>query len=292
MKRSFMAGLADEYIRRAHRISEKSVIIGLSDFNTDKNVYQIPKLLSFPRKVENKLYNGMQVFEMEPENGEDKVIMYIHGGGYINNFSVFHWIFLSSITNKGGYGFTAPNYPLLPKYTYKHSHEKMLDYYREYALTHDMNNVILAGDSAGGGFALALLQQVKELHLPLPSKVILISPFVDAKGANIELAAKDALVDFNAALRLGDAWANGADYTIPQISPLYGNLEGLPPINIYVGTYEILYDECVCLYNKLINAKNDVRIYIGEKMGHDFPLYPIPEGKIARKDIMDFIGKV
>lgn len=291
MKRSFMALFADKYIRRVHRITKKSVVKNLANFKKNKDNYIIPKLISFPRKIECKLYNNMQVFEMPCSEVNNKIIMYIHGGGYLYNFSTYHWKFLSDMAKNGGYGFTAANYPLLPRYTYKDSHQKIIEYYKEYSTKHNMKDVVIAGDSAGGGFVLALLEQIKELNLPLPGKAILISPFVDATKVSKKLSDKDSLVDCEAALMLGKAWANGDDLMLPQISPLYGNLTGLPPIDIYVGTYDILFDQCVEVYEKLKECGNNVRLHIGEEMGHVYPLYPIPEGKKARRIMIEFIEK-
>lgn len=290
MRRSFLAFIADYIIRIFTRISKKSVSKNLKDIKTNKDKYNIPKYINFKRKVKCNIYDGMQVFEMNPENKDNKTIMYIHGGGYLFNYSIFHWKLLKFFSKKG-LGFTTPNYPLLPKYTYKESFEKVLNYYKEYSKKNDMNKVILAGDSAGGGMALALIEKVKELNLPLPKKVILISPFVDVTGANKELNKKDAMVDYEATLLLAEAWSNGDDTKEPIISPIYGNLKDLPPIKIYVGTYEILYDQGKELYNKLKKEKNKTEIYITEKMGHVFPILPIPEAKKAKEDMINFIEK-
>ena len=291
MKRSLLLWLVDNYIKKVHRITKESVISDLANFKTNKDKYIIPKWLNFPRKIEFKFYNNMQVFEMASAQNDDKTIMYIHGGGYLHNFSIYHWMFLRDIVKKCGCGFTVANYPLLPKYTYQEAHKKMMDYYKEYSETHNMENVVIAGDSAGGGFVLALLEQIKDLNLPLPGKVILISPFVDVTNVNKNLADKDSLVDCEAALILGKAWSNGDNLLLPKISPLYGSLDGLPPIEIYVGTHEILFDQCIKLYQKLNKCGNDVSIHVGKNMGHVYPLYPILDGKKARKSMIEFINK-
>ncbi len=288
MRRSFMAIIADCIIRVFTRISKKSVSKYLKDTKTNKDNYKLPRYIRFPKKVKCKLYGNMQVFECESNN--DNTIMYIHGGGYLFNYSIFHWRLLKYFSKKG-YGFTTPNYPLLPKYSYKESFEKVLKYYEEYSKKYDMNKVILAGDSAGGGMALALVEKVKELNLPLPKKIILISPYVDVCGANKELNKKDAMVDYEATLLLAQAWSNGDNVKNPIISPLYGNLKGLPPIKIYVGTYEILYDQGISLYEKLKQEKNNTEIYIGEKMGHVFPIIPTKAAKKAKENMIKYIEK-
>lgn len=291
MKISFLAWIADKFIRKRMRISEEKVYAQLRDNKTDKSTYILPKSLKFPRKIEEKRYGKLQVFEMPPAKGKTKKIMYIHGGGYVQTFSYFHWVFLIKLCKKTGCGLTAPNYPLLPRYTYKESYKEVIDYYKEYIKNNDADNIILAGDSAGGGFCFSLLQQLRNQKLPLPGKTILISPFVDVQGANKKMSKKDAMVDYMATIMLGKAWANGDDLKSYEISPLYGNLQNLPPIEIYVGTLEVLHDQCIEVYKKLKSSGNDVKLYIGKNMGHDYPLLPIPEAKKAIDDMMKFINK-
>ena len=289
MGKSFMSWTVDKVIRKTVRITEKAVIHQLDDKKTDKRVYKIPKKIKELSNIVEKNYGDMQVFEWEPQKDCGKVIMYIHGGGYIQNFSLFHWTFLVNICKKTEYGFTAPNYPLLPSYTYKSSYAKVIEYYKEFSKNNDMKNVVLAGDSAGGGYCLSLLQQLRDLNLPLPGKVILISPFVDVAGANKELDKRDVVLDYNATIILGQAWADGDDVREWKISPLYGDLTNLPPIQIYVGTEEVLYDECIEAHKRLKEAGNQVDIYIGQNMGHDFPLQPIPEAKKAIEHMIEFM---
>lgn len=291
MKRSFMANLADKVVCRTHKFTIEKVSKCLSDFKTNKDNYKIPFFLKFPRKMKTNMYNDMQVFEMEPKSNSKKCIMYIHGGGYITNFSIFHWRFLINLSKKTGYGITAPNYPLLPKYTYKQSHEKVIKYYKQFSKKHDMKNVVIMGDSAGGGYVLALLQEIKKAKLPLPGKAILISPFVDAINVDKTLNDMDSVVQAEGAVLAGIAWAGGDKLSLPQISPTNGDLKGLPPIDIYIGTYEVLYKQCVEVAKKLKKAGNKGTIHIGEKMSHIYPILPIPEGEKAIEEIIDFIEK-
>ncbi|MBQ7136532.1 MAG: alpha/beta hydrolase [Bacilli bacterium] len=284
------AYIIDKIIRKFYRIDLKKTEKWLKDNKKNKDKYHIPYFLIFPRKMKTKKYEDMIYFEMFPKNN-NKTILYMHGGGYINNFLVLHWSFLIKLSKKGGYGVVAPNYPLLPKYSYRQSNNKMLSFYKYYSDNHDMKDVVLMGDSAGGGFALSLLIQAKRLNMPLPGKVVLISPFVDVIGGNKKLSDKDAIVDYDAVQLIGKAWADGGDPKKPEISPLYGDLDGLPPIDIYVGTNEILYDDNIKLYKKLKSAGNEVQIHIGKNLGHVYPIYPLPCARSSIKSIKNFIDK-
>ena len=291
MKRSFMTNITDIVAKKIKRYTIKSVTKKLNDFKKNKNNYKIPFFINISKKIKTKYYDGMKVFEMEPSKDKEKYIMYIHGGAYIDNFSLFHWLFLKKISKKTGCGITAPNYLLLPKYTYKYSHDKVLNYYKNFSKKHDIKNVVLIGDSAGGGFVLALLQEIKKAKLQLPGKVILISPFVDAINVDKSMNFKDSLVQAEAAVLAAIAWSGGDDLKLSQISPINGDLKGLPPIEIYLGTEEVLYKQCMNLYEKLKEENIDVTILVGNKMGHVYPILPIPEAKDAIKNIVEFIEK-
>ena len=230
--------------------------------------------------------NKMEVFESPGDGKSNLTFMYIHGGAYCHQFSKFHWKFLADIAERTGCAFSTPNYPLTPKFTWKEAHTMVIDYYKEFIKTHDMNKVIIGGDSAGGGFVLSLLQQVIELKLPLPIKMVLLSPYVDIEGA---VERDDSMLEINALLVFGKAWANDLPLNDPRVSPLYGNMKGLPKTCIWVGTWEILYEECIKACDKMKNSGVEVELHIGEKMGHVYPLYPIPEGENARKEIAKFI---
>lgn len=284
------AYIIDKIIRKFYRIDLKKTQKWLKDNKTNKYHYHIPFGLFFPRKIKTKKYKDMIFFEMSAK-GNNKTVFYVHGGGYINNFSFFHWNFLIKLSKKGGYGIVAPSYPLLPRYSHKESNRKMIGFYKYYSDNHEMRDVVLMGDSAGGGFALSLLIQAKKLGLPLPCKVVLISPYVDVIGGNKRLSHKDAIVDYDAVQLIGKAWSNGDDPRDPEISPLYGDLDGLPPIDIYVGTNEILYDDNIKLYKKLKSAGNEVKIHIGKNLGHVYPIYPLPCARSSIKSIKNFIDK-
>ena len=88
---------------------------------------------------------------------------------------------------------------------------------------------------------------------------------------------------------LGEDWANDIDPRDPMISPLYGNMNGLPPVDLFTGTWEVFYTDILNTYDNMKSAGVDVRLHVKEKMGHVYPLWPCPEGKEARKIISSII---
>ena len=105
----------------------------------------------------------MEIFE-STGNGKSKLIfMYIYGGAFCNQFSKFHWKFLADIAEQTGCSFTTLITHWLPNKHGKEEHSMVIDYYKEFIKTHNMNKAIIRGDIAGSGFVLSLLQQVIEL---------------------------------------------------------------------------------------------------------------------------------
>lgn len=290
MRRSLMAcciSILLRPIRMTVGQAKKSLL------NTEnKMYYEIPKGIKFPRKMEKRLYGGMEVFESPASEDSKTTLLYIHGGAYFANFLFYHWKFLSEVATKTGCAISAPNYPLTPNYSWKESHQMMMNFYKQFVKTHDMKKVIIGGDSAGGGYVVSLLQQAIDLGLPLPSKMFLLSPWVDVGGGDKSMDKKDAMIEYDALKVYGEAWAKGTSTKDPIVSPLYGDMHGLPTTGLWVGTWEVLFKDCMTLCDKLRATGVKVDLHIGEKMGHVFPLYPwMREAKQAKEEIMEFIEK-
>jgi len=255
----------------------------------DKSVVEIPADVKFPREVTQYKVGIMQVFESAPEDDAKPILLYIHGGAYVNNFSSRHWAAMAEWATRTGCGIVTPNYPLLFSYTAKDAHPLMLQLYRQLLGRFPAKRIIIAGDSAGGGFSLALAQELKADSIELPSRLILISPWVDVVGGDDTLQKYDTFLNLPVLRRVGTDWAGDMDVHDPMISPLYGDMQGLPPTDIYAGTWETLYTDNVTAYNKMKDAGVDVRLHVKEKMGHVYPLWPCPEGNAARKEIAEII---
>ena len=183
----------------------------------------------------------------------------------------------------------APNYPLLPLHTAAEAHPLMLRLYRDLLKGIPASRVLIMGDSAGGGFTLALAQQIRHDSLDLPRRLVLISPWVDVMGGDPSLQGRDNWLTIDVLQKYGTAWAGQMDVSDPVISPLYGDMEGLPPTDLFTGTWEVFYTDVCKTYDKMKAAGVDVRLHVAEKMGHVYPLWPSPEGRKARHEIAKII---
>ena len=259
---------------------------------TDKSTVEIPDGVKFPREVQEYRVGGMQVFEVAAKDASKPIVLYIHGGAYLNNFSSRHWIAMAEWAETTGCGIVTPNYPLLYRYTVKDAFPLMLQLYRQLQERFSAKRIIVMGDSAGGGFSLALAQELmKSDSLDLPSQLILISPWVDVVGGDDVLQKYDTFLNLEVLRLIGADWAGDIDAHDPMVSPFYGEMKGLPPTDLFTGTWETFYTDIVNTYNKMKSSGVDVRLHVKEKMGHVYPLWPCPEGKEARKMIADIIKR-
>lgn len=256
---------------------------------TDKSTVEIPADVLFPREMREYRVGDMQVFHMEPQDDAKPVVLYIHGGAYLHNLTPRHWAVIAEWATATGCGIVVPNYPLLYNSTASDAHPLMMQLYQQLIKQYPARRIIVMGDSAGGGFTLALAQEARNDSIDLPKHLVLISPWVDVLGGDDALQDKDTFLDAEVLRKVGADWAGEMDPRSPMISPLYGDMQGLPPTDLYAGTWEIFYPDIVETYNKMKAAGVDARLHVGEKMGHVYPLWPCPEGKKAHKEIADII---
>ena len=257
---------------------------------TDKSTVEIPDGVSFPREMRQYRVGHMQVFHMEPQDDSKPVVLYIHGGAYLNNFDELHWKAMAEWSEATGCGIVTPNYPLLYRYTAVDAHPLMLQLYRQLLGQYPSKRLIIMGDSAGGGFTLALTQQVGSSDsLELPARLVLISPWVDVLGGDDTLQEHDTFLNAEVLRKVGADWADKLDPRDPIVSPLYGDMQSLPPTDLFTGTWEIFYTDIVKTHDKMKAAGVDARLHVAKKMGHVYPLWPCPEGSTARKEIAKLI---
>lgn len=254
------------------------------------------------------LWVGQRVWEAELEgmqyfvwndgfSPKQQVILYLHGGGYVNPPTIFHYRMLGKLARKTGAKVYFPNYPKLPDFQFEQSYEKVIALYR-YSLesVESSEQVVLMGDSAGGGFALGLAMAIREKQLPQAGALLLLSPWLDVATRNPEIKAYESVDPQLSAFGLygiGLAWA-GLEEKLrhPWVSPLFGSLEGLPPISLFVGTHEIFYPDNLKLHQRLEEEGLQHQFIVGEKMNHVYVIFPTPEGRRAIEQLAQFIEKL
>ena len=256
---------------------------------TDKSTVEIPDGISFPREMRQYKVGTMQVFHMEPQDDSKPIVLYIHGGAYLHNFTEPHWKAIAEWAQTTGCGIVTPNYPLLYCYTAKDAHPLMMQLYKQLIEKYTAKRIIIMGDSAGGGFTLALAQEARNDSIDMPARLVLISPWVDVLGGDDALQENDTFLDAEVLRKVGADWAGDIDPRDPIISPLYGDMKGLPPTHLFTGTWEIFYTDIVKTHEKMKAAGVDAQLHVAPKMGNVYPIWPCPEGTKARQEIAQII---
>jgi acetyl esterase/lipase len=240
--------------------------------------------------------NGMNAVWIDsPEADSQKVILYLHGGGYMEGSLSSHQDLAMRIGKASKARILLIDYRLAPENPFPAALNDAVSAYEWLIENQDIpsSHVIIAGDSAGGGLTIATLLRLKELAKPLPSAAICLSPWTDLamEGDSIKANSNQdkflKLYDllFMASLYIQDKYPKN-----PLISPLYGDLSDLPPLFIQVGSLEILLDDAARLAKKAERAGVDVKLDVWDDMIHVFQAFAdwAPEGEEAIKKIGQF----
>ena len=241
-----------------------------------------------PEGVAAAEWGGLRAFALNPEGGAFTVL-YLHGGAYVNGFNAHQWRFLKRLQAATGCEIVAPDYHLIPFGDCERAYADLTAFCIDWRSAHPDRRLLLMGDSAGGGLALGLAQALTARGEALPERLILLSPWVDVSMDNPEVAD---LVPVEPLLHLdlmrvhGRRWAGALDVRDPRVSPLYGDMRGLPPVTLYCGTRELLWPDIRLCRDKLEAAGVDVALRVGRGLNHDYPLMPIPEAEDAFREIL------
>jgi len=228
---------------------------------------------------------------------EDKILLYMHGGAFLSGSSKTHRPFVSKIAYLSRTCALSINYRLAPENPFPAGLDDCITAYRWLLQSGFLpEKIIVAGDSSGGNLALAMLIALRDGGFPLPAAAIGISPNTDLtlSGASYSTRASVDLFFGRAATKIQTVIRNYVgdfDPKHPLISPLYAELNGLPPLLLHVGDHEILLDDAVQFADRAKKAGVNVSFTVWPEMIHDFQLSEtfIPEAHDAIAEIVHFI---
>lgn len=228
---------------------------------------------------------------------KDKVMLYLHGGGYVFGSCNTYRSFMTKLVAETNVTALIINYRLAPECPYPAALDDAVFTY-QWLLSRGVEpkNIIIAGDSAGGGLVFSTLLAIRDRKIPLPAAAVVMSPWTDLTFSGETVQTKKDVEDFipeGCIETFGAYYSKGSDPADPYISPLFGDLEGLPPIMIHVGENEILLDDSVRFAEKAVRAGVDCKIKIWSDMFHCFPLMTpaFPEAVQGVKEIAQFTKK-
>lgn len=252
-----------------------------------------------PPGVEAKptVIEGIKAEWLVPAGADpEKLIFYIHGGGYVSGSCSDHRSFVSKFASFTGVSNLIFEYRLAPEHKYPAAVEDSVKVYKWLlASGFKPENIIIAGESAGGGLTLATLLYLKDKNIPLPKAGVAISPWTDlsCQGQSYKTKNKVSPAPLNSWHVFAQHYAGEASITNPYISPLFGDLKGLPPLFINAGMDDELFDDGRAFAEKARVAGVDITFRAGEKMLHCYPLLApmFPEATEAMSEITAFIKK-
>ena len=220
-------------------------------------------------------------------------ILYCHGGGYSTGSRVYARTLTTKLAMSTSMDVLSFDYRLAPEHPYPAATEDAMKVWNYLMLLgYGARDVILAGDSAGGNLALSLALQLKAQKRLLPRGLILMSPWTDltASGQSHETkAAIDPVLNAGYLAEMTGNYAAEEKLNDPFISPLFGDYEGFPPVYIQVGENEVLLDDSVMLYRKLLHANVSVRLDRFPGMWHVFQMSPFKTAYEAMDKNAEFI---
>lgn len=243
---------------------------------------------------------GVSFEVIRPENPNNRVILMLHGGGYVgklidlyNNFTIYY-----SEAN-GGSTVVSLDYKTAQEYTYMDTISDVI-YVYQWLLDsgYEPENIVITGDSAGGGLALASVLYMRDHDISLPGGIITISAWTNLAGTSESYQSKkgkDPYFSDNNILKMAaEMYVKEEDATNPYISPYYGDFTGFPPVLMQVGSYEMLYNDSKDIVERAVSNGASFTFEAYPGMFHEFQLFKGLSGQadIAWDNITSFLQKL
>ena len=256
-------------------------------------------MLSGLELPENVTVNEVRVGDMMadwvamPNSANSRVVLYLHGGGYVMGSRRTHRELASRIAREAAARVLVLEYRLAPEHPFPAAVDDATAGYRWLRKQGiSASSIAIAGDSAGGGLTLATLLALRDAGEALPACAVCMSPWADLEGTGASAqpgGADDPMIPVAALRDMGKIYA-GDSLRNPLAAPLYGNFKGLPPLLIQVGTREVLLDDSTRVADKARAAGVTVRLEVEEGAPHVWQATPhLPEAIDAVKRIGVFV---
>ena len=232
-----------------------------------------------------------------PGVATDKVLVELHGGGYLIGSTRTHRVFLSNLSRATGARVLGLDYRLAPEFPFPAAVEDTVAAYR-WLLANgtDPKKIMFCGDSAGGGLLVSAMISLRYQGDPLPAGGICISPWTDLAntGKSIKTNAEaDPLISKEMLDQMAEGYMGGKDSRTPLASPFYADLQGLPPLLVQVGAPETMLDDAKGFAERAKGAGVDVTLEVWPEVPHIWPVFSpiLPEGQQAIDRIGEFFRK-
>jgi acetyl esterase/lipase len=289
-----MASLQAYILDVVMRIQVKRRLRGVSDIGTVRRVLAggtlpLPAGINFrPGTV-----GGITGEWVEASGTSQATMLYLHGGGYFACSPKTHRPITAAYAQLG-FSVFVPDYRLAPEHKFPAAIEDAQACWHGFAaLGHAPETLVVSGDSAGGGLALALLLTLRDQGCKLPKAAALLSPWTDlaVEGASIKTNAwRDAMFTGPGLVTGAGLYLQGMDPKTPLASPVYADLHGLPPLLIHVGAREMLLDDSTRLADRAASAGVRVKMRVWPVVPHVWQLAQfVPEARESMRLLAAFL---
>ena len=228
---------------------------------------------------------GWPVYEITPAKTQPgRTVVYWHGGAYVNEIMAVHWWFLSALAAQTQTRVIVPIYPLGAALGASRVVHTSTSIARHFMDEYGSAETILMGDSAGGGLALAVAQQLRTPDVTAAG-LVLISPWLDAELSDPrqpQLEPKDAMLGIAGLREAARQYADGLPLAHRLVSPINGNAAGLPPVTIFTSTADLLSPDSYRFAAACAAVGTPCQVLTTPGALHVFPVLPTPEGRAAR----------
>lgn len=219
-------------------------------------------------------------------------LFYVHGGGFVACSPRTHRPVTGAFARRGFEVF-APDYRLAPEHPFPAGLDDVIAAWNAFRAAGPAS---LAGESAGGNLALALLLAARDRHMPLPSAACLFSPVTDlaaVDGSRISNGSRDAMFHAQSIAEVAPVYVGEGDPRTPLASPVYGDPTGLPPLLFHVGDREILRDDAVRMADRARAAGVETRLRVFPVVAHawQFADQVLPEAKTSLDEAAEFLKR-
>jgi monoterpene epsilon-lactone hydrolase len=257
--------------------------------------YSPPRSLDRILSVTADVRHGWPTYQLSPRDKDQPhtLVLYLHGGAYISEISPLHWKAIARVAIAARAGAIVPIYPLAPHGTARTTVSTATDIAADLLVDHPTVDVTLIGESAGGGMALAVAQQLRDRYRVQPARIVLLSPWLDVTMTDPAISAieaSDAMLNREGLVEAGRSYAGDLDPAAPDVSPVNGDLTSLAPIAMFSGTHDILHPDALALIKKAHVDRVSIDYY--EQLGgqHVYQFLPTRSGRSARERIAQIIA--
>ena len=258
------------------------------------------KVKTLPETIESFVVeiDGLKIERISSKSStRTRALLYFHGGGYVLGASPGHRDLAAALAEMADLAVYLVDYRLAPEHPFPAAVDDALQAY-QWLLEQgfEPNQIILGGDSAGGGLAVSTLLNLKNLGLAAPAAAMLLSPWLDLSlsGASVETNEHaDVVLSKSVLVAWADQYLQGRDALAPLASPIYGDLVGLPPVLVHVGSTEILRSDSEDLVDRIIEHDGSAVLKVWDDLPHVFQVLSgrLPEAKASLKLLADYCAQ-